>query len=92
MLDENGKFSFADIKLVSKHKAFYFKNSRNRLYEVSEEQFRIMFVTLGRNSVNKENSIVDRYNKETFEFLFEQLEITEELFTAQLYSMEDWII
>lgn len=92
MLNDDGKFSFSDITLVSKHKKFYFKNSKNRLYEVSEEQFKIMFVTIGRNSANKENSITDRYNKEMFEFLYEQLEITEELFTAQLYSMEDWII
>lgn len=92
MLNDEGKFSFSDITLVSKHKNFYFKNSKNRLYEVSEEQFKIMFVTIGRNSANNKNVITDRFNKEMFEFLYEQLEVTEELFEAQLYNMEDWIL
>lgn len=89
MITDDGKFSFRDVTLVSKTGRFMFEDRRNTkyVYEVTHDMFRYLLVASAQASAfgvkNKANSI---------EFLFNQLEITEDLFTAMLYSYADWIM
>ncbi len=87
---ENGKFNFYDVELVSTNPSgkLYFQTPKNkgRVYTVDEDQFKFMLVTasearrLGTEYPNQSNSL---------DYLLDQLEMTEELFTALLYP--EWI-
>jgi Glu-tRNA(Gln) amidotransferase subunit E-like FAD-binding protein len=87
---KNGKFNFYDVELVCTNPSgkFYFQTpkSKGRVYEVTVEHFKLMLVTasearrLGTEYSNQSNSL---------EYLLDQLEMTEDLFTALLYP--EWI-
>ena len=87
---ENGKFNFYDVELVCTNPSgkFYFQTpkSKGRAYAVDVDQFKFMLVTasearrLGTEYPNQSNSL---------DYLLDQLEMTEELFTALLYP--EWI-
>ncbi len=87
---ENGKFNFYDVELICTNPSgkFYFQTpkSKGRVYAVDVEQFKFMLVTasearrLGTEYPNQSNSL---------DYLLDQLEMTEELFTALLYP--EWI-
>lgn len=90
MITDNGKFSFEDVTLVSKTGRFMFEDRKNTkyVYEVSHNMFRDLLVI----AANAKASGAERYtNVNTFDFLFNQLEMTEELFAATMYSYSDWI-
>lgn len=89
MVNENGTFSFSDVKLVSTNGKFYFETSknRNRVYEVPHDVFRNLLVT----AANAKATGLELPNKSnSFEYLFNQLELTEDLFTALMYDNSKW--
>lgn len=87
MITENDQFSFCDVKLVSKTGKFYFEEGKRHKIEVSEEMFKSLLVL----AANMKSKIKLKQNN-SFDFLFDQLEMTEDLFTAMLYSYDDWIL
>lgn len=88
MVTDDNKFSFSDVTLVSKTGRFMFedRHNTNYVYEVHHDMFKNLLVIAAqaksRGVTNKANS---------FDFLFDQLEMTEDLFTAILYEYKDWI-
>lgn len=86
----DNKFNFYDVKLSSTNKSgkFYFEYAKNRtrVYSVSEDVFKNMLVYASsqRNTNEHSNTLAN-----SFEYLFDQLEMTAELFTALLYPV--WI-
>lgn len=88
MITDDDKFSFSDVQLISKNNRFLFEDRKNTkyVYEVSHDVFKHLLVVAANAKAcgfnNKANS---------FDFLFDQLEMTEELFTALLYNLSDWI-
>lgn len=87
MITPEGQFSFKDIILVSKNNRFMLEDRKrkNKVYEVQHDTFKTMLVLAaqakGRGFTKKVNS---------FEFLYNQLEVTEDLFTALMYDFTDW--
>ncbi|AQW88854.1 hypothetical protein pEaSNUABM50_00325 [Erwinia phage pEa_SNUABM_50] len=86
----DNKFNFYDVKLVSTNKSgkFYFEAAKNRsrVYEVSEDLFKTMLVAAAqRRNTSEDSSALAN----SFDYLFDQLEMTEEIFTALLYP--EWI-
>lgn len=90
MINDDGKVDFNEITLESIKGKFYFEHPRmkNKVYEVSHTQFRILFV---RKAREKDNNIISN-SANSFEYLLSQLVMTEELFQAMLYPNSDWII
>lgn len=88
MITENGQFSFCDVTLVSKNGRFMLEDRKNKkyVYEVEHDTFKLMLIMAAKYSAlgikNKVNS---------FDFLFDQLELTEDIFAALLYDHKDWI-
>ena len=86
----DNKFNFYDVKLISTNKngKFYFEavKDRSKVYEVNEDLFKTMLVTA---AYTKNNGLENPKMANTFDYLFEQLEMTEEIFTALLYP--EWI-
>ncbi|ELW0836330.1 hypothetical protein ACRYKS_20180 [Escherichia coli] len=88
MITDDGKYSFSDVTLVSKNGRFMFEDRTNTkyVYEVSHDMFKYLLIVSAQAEAmgvkNKANS---------FNFLFNQLEMTEDLFTALLYDYADWI-
>lgn len=87
---ENGKYNLYDVELICTNPSgkFYFQTpkSKGRVYEVDVTQFKYMLVIasearrLGTEYPNQSNSL---------DYLLDQLEMTEEIFTALLYP--EWI-
>lgn len=88
MVTDDDKFSFSDVTLVSKTGRFMFEDRKNikYVYEVSHDMFKYILVIAAQA---KANGVSNKAN--SFDFLFDQLEMTEELFTAILYNHSDWI-
>lgn len=88
MITPNDQFSFCDITLVSKNNRFMLEDRRrkNKVYEVQHDVFKTMLVLAaqakGKGFTKKVNS---------FEFLYNQIEINEDMFTALMYDFKDWI-
>lgn len=88
MITDDDRFSFVDVTLVSKTGRFMFEDRINTkyVYEVSHDMFKDLLVIAAQAKAmgvkNKANS---------FDFLFDQLELTEDLFSALLYEHKDWI-
>lgn len=88
MVTDDNKFSFSDVILISKNGRFLFEDRFNTkyVYEVSHDMFKTLLIIAAKADAmgvkNKANS---------FDFLFDQLEMTEDLFTALLYDKRDWI-
>lgn len=89
MITDDGKFSFNDVTLVSKNGRFMFEDRKNTkyVYEVSHDMFKVLLVA---SAQAESTGIKNKAN--SFNFLLNQLEMTEELFTALLYNSADWIL
>ncbi|EON7637122.1 hypothetical protein FOI42_RS02240 [Escherichia coli] len=87
MITDNDKFSFSDVQLVSKNNRFLFEDRKNTkyVYEVSHDVFKHLLVVAANA---KARGIDNKVN--SFDYLFNQLEMTEDLFTALLYHLSDW--
>ncbi len=86
----DNKFNFYDIKLVSANKSgkFYFQavKDRSKVYEVSEDLFKAMLVSASNiKNAGMENPRMAN----TLDYLIDQIEMTEDFFTALLYP--EWI-
>ena len=88
MITDDDKFSFCDVQLVSKTGRFMFEDRKNNkyVYEVSHDMFRALLVIAANSQATGHKT---KYN--SFDFLFNQLEITEDLFSALLYDHKDWV-
>ncbi len=89
MVNDDGTFSFSDVQLQAKKGKFYFETPRNRklVYEVPHDVFKRLLV----QAANAQAAGMDLPNKSnTFEYLFNQLEMTEDLFTAMMYDNSKW--
>lgn len=86
----DNKFNFYDVKIISKNKDGKFYNqvikNKCKVYEVSEEIFKGLLVC-AMQSKNDGHEIEGQPSK--FDYLFDQLEMNEALFTALLYN--EWI-
>lgn len=81
------EFNFYNAKLVPKNGKFYFEaiRSKTKVYEVSEEQFKMLLVQLN----STQNICGTESTRKKLDYLLNQLEMTEDLFDALLY--QDWI-
>lgn len=86
----DNKFNFYDVKLTSTNKSgkFYFQATKNRsrVFEVSEDLFKTMLVSA---SNTKNQGLENPKMANTLDYLLDQIEMTEEIFTALLYP--EWI-
>lgn len=86
----DNKFNFYDVKLISTNKSgkFYLEVAKNKskVYEVNEDLFKAMLVSA---STVKNMGLENPKMANTFDYLFDQIEMTEEIFTALLYP--EWI-
>lgn len=82
-------FNFKNVTLVSKNGKFYgeYRHNKNKVYELSHDAFKSMLVLSAQRYLNDKN--ICKVNK--FDFLFDQLEITEDIFEALLYDKKKWI-
>lgn len=88
MITEDDKFSFKDITLVSKTGKFYFEDGKKYKIEVTHDMFKSLLVL----AANMKNKMPSKNQRNSFDYLFNQLEITEDIFTALLYDYEDWTL
>lgn len=89
MVNDDGTFSFSDVQLTSKNGKFYFEKANNKklVYEVPHDVFKRLLV----QAANAQAAGTDLPGKaNAFEYLFDQLELTEELFTAMMYENSKW--
>lgn len=82
-ITENNEFVFDDVNLVPKNGKFFFKlvSAEDKEIEISQEQFKVLLVSASYSQNAYHNS---------FDYLLDQLEINEDLFTAMLYPK--WIM
>ncbi|SOK58604.1 hypothetical protein [Yersinia phage fHe-Yen9-04] len=89
----DNKFNFYDVKIISSNKSgkFYFEvvKNRSKVYEVSDDLFKTMLVSASMQQNNKSIGASTSTRANSFEYLFDQLEMTEDIFTALLYP--EWI-
>lgn len=89
-LISNNTFNFYNVKLISTNKdgKFYFETikDKSKVYEVNEDLFKTMLVSA---SNIKSKGLENQKMANTFDYLFNQIEMTEEIFTALLYP--EWI-
>lgn len=86
----DGKFNFYNVKLNSTNKTgkFYMQAVKNtsRVFEVDEDLFKTLLVSASNiKNAGHENPKMAN----TFEFLLDQIEMNEDIFTALLYP--EWI-
>lgn len=86
----DGKFNFYNVKLNSTNKTgkFYMQTvkNRSRVFEVDEDLFKAMLVSASNiKNMGQENPTMAN----TFDYLLDQIEMNEDIFTALLYP--DWI-
>jgi superfamily II DNA helicase RecQ len=91
MINADGKVDFNFVTLESTKGKFYLEHPRkkNIVYEVSHDQFRILFVKMAQDNAK---GIVFENRSNSFEYLMSQLEMNEDLFQAMLYPNSDWTI
>lgn len=86
----DGKFNFYDVKLISLNKSgkLYMQTvkNRSRVFEVDEDLFKAMLVSASNiKKMGHENLKMAN----TLDYLLDQIEMNEDIFTALLYP--DWI-
>lgn len=93
MITEDNKFSFSDVVLKSKNGKFYMRDNKCTFYEIDEESFRSLLVlTANRHKEFSKSEVTQISRQSLLDFLLGQLELTEELFAANLYDYQDWTI
>lgn len=86
----DNKFNFYDVKLTSTNKSgnFYLQvvKDRSKVYTVDEDLFKAMLVSA---SNIKNMGLENPRMANTLDYMLDQIEMTEEIFTALLYT--EWI-
>lgn len=86
----DGKFNFYNVKLTSLNKSgkFYMQTvkDRSRVFEVDEDLFKTMLVSA---SNIKNNGMENPKMANTLDYMLDQIEMNEDIFTALLYP--EWI-
>lgn len=92
MVTDDGLFSFSDVQLESKNKdgKFYLECPGNNkmVYEVSHNVFKAMLV---QAADVKTRQMMHEVKTNTFEYLFSQLELNEDMFAAMMFEISEWI-
>lgn len=89
-ITSDNKFNFYNVKLTSTNKSglFYLEyvKDRSKVYSVDEDLFKAMLVAA---SNTKNMGLENPKMANTLEYMLDQIEMTEEIFTALLYP--EWI-
>ena len=89
-ITSDNKFNFYNVKLISTNKSglFYLEyvKDRSKVYSVDEDLFKAMLVAA---SNTKNMGLENPKMANTLEYMLDQIEMTEEIFTALLYP--EWI-